>query len=734
MSDAPYPVRDGEDERLAALAAYKVVNTPPEKEYDHIARLAADLFQAPVAMVAVVDRDTKWIKGRVGTEADKIDRKVAFCSHTIISDDVLVVPDLREDPRFAANPLVLGDPHARFYAGAPLVDPAGHKLGTLCVLDHKPRPSLNPEQRKLLRDLAGLVMDRLELRRLQAVEQFALEMTKATSDAVVCATGDGTITFWNRGAENLFGYSPGEAVGRRLDIIIPAQLQAAHRFGMLRVQQGGEPKLVGRSVEVPARRKDGSQISIEMSLALWRDGEELVAGAIIRDVSERRRTEERLKELAHYDQLTGLPNRLLFQETLAAAAAGGAAASLLLLDLDRFKDVNDTLGHQAGDLLLVEVAERIQTLVAPQDTVVRLGADEFGILLPECGDPRLAAEKAAAIMEAFSAPFNIDRSLFHVGTSIGVALCPGLCNSVDELMAGADLALRLAKTEGGGRYEFFQPTLREQLTARHSLEAELRRAFDNGELQLYYQPQVRLSDGIIEGAEALLRWQHPERGLLAPGVFMHVLETISLATTVGEWALKTGCAFAAGLAREGLPGIRLGVNLFAAQFRSGNIVQSVIGALEQSGLHPADLELEITENIVLRHDDAMTAPLRELRALGVGLAFDDYGTGYASLSMLKRFPITRLKIDREFIRDLVTDPDDAAIVRAVLALGKSLGFEVIAEGIETREQAAFLAAHDCEEGQGYYYGKPMPGHEFARLLAKDSVGDTSVPPRQLGQR
>lgn len=565
----------------------------------------------------------------------------------------------------------------------------------------------------------------------ERLQTLAYQMATAISDAILCANGDSTITFWNPGAEKLFGYARAEAIGRPLEIVIPGQLWAAHKDAIARARQGSEPKLVGRPVEATGRRKDGSEVPVELSIAVWPEDGDFVTGAILRDISERRRTEERFKELAHFDQLTGLPNRLLFQERLAAAGAEGSAATLLLLDLDRFKDVNDTLGHQAGDLLLAEVAERLQGLVQPQDTVARLGADEFAVLLSDCGDPRLAGEKAAAILEAFSEPFRIDRSLFHIGTSIGVALCPGLCRGVDELMAGADLALRLAKSQGGGRYEFFQPTLREQVTARHSLEAELRRAFDNGELQLYYQPQVRLSDGVIEGAEALLRWQHPERGLLSPGVFMPVLETMSLAAAVGEWTLETGCGLAAGLARAGLPGIRLGVNLFAAQFRAGNLVASVIRSLEQSGLHPADLELEITENIVLGHDDAMIGPLRELRVLGVGLAFDDYGTGYASLSMLKRFPITRLKIDREFIRDLVTDADDAAIVRAVLALGRSLGFEVIAEGIETPEQAAFLAAHGCEEGQGYYFGKPMPGDEFATLLAKDAPDNRSPMPGRL---
>jgi EAL domain-containing protein (putative c-di-GMP-specific phosphodiesterase class I) len=295
-------------------------------------------------------------------------------------------------------------------------------------------------------------------------------------------------------------------------------------------------------------------------------------------------------------------------------------------------------------------------------------------------------------------------------------------------MASADLALSRAKAEGGGRYEFFQAGFRQQVSARRTLEEELRRAFGNGEFELYYQPQVRLSDGVIEGAEALLRWQHPERGLLLPGAFLPTLDRMSLAAAVGEWTIDTGCAFAAGLPGRGLPGIRLGVNLFAAQFRSGNLVSSVTGALAQSGLPATDLELEITENIVLRHDDAMTGPLRELRSLGVGIAFDDYGTGYASLSMLKRFPLTRLKIDREFIRDLVADPDDAAIVRAVLALGQSLGFEVIAEGIETAEQAAFLVAHGCDEGQGYLYGRPMPGAQFASLLAENGLQALSGPP------
>lgn len=696
-----------------------MLGTPPEPDYDHIARLAADLFQAPLALVNLIAGDRAFWKARVGTGSlSGGPREHAFCAHAILDDAVMVLPDTARDPRFAQNPYVAGAPGIRFYAGAPLVAPSGHRLGTLCVLDLRPRPALTPQQERLLQDLATLVMDRLELRRLGKVQQFAARMAATTADGIVCADGSGTITFWNKAAEKLFGYTRREAVGQSLALIVPERLRAGHDAGLARVRDGAAPRLVGKPVELQARRKDGSELPVELSLAVWRDGQDFTAGAIIRDVSERRRAEERLKHLALYDQLTGLPNRILFQDRLAeAAAAGEGAASQLLLDLDGFKDVNDSLGHRAGDALLKAVAERLREAVGPDDTVARLGGDEYAILLPGCGDPRRAEATALRVLESFGDPFDIEGRLVHVGTSIGIALCPGLCSDPEEMMASADLALYRAKEEGGGRCAFYHAGLRQQVTARRSLEEEIRRGFANGEFELHYQPQVRLGDGLLVGAEALLRWRHPRRGLLAPGAFLPVLETSSLAEAVGDWTIEVGCAFAASLLRAGLPPIRIGINLFAAQFRSGALVGTVAGALEASGLPSDRLELEITENIVLGHDDSAVAPLRELRARGVGLAFDDYGTGYASLSLLKRYPLTRLKIDREFVRDLATDPDDAAIVKAVLALGRSLNLDVIAEGIETPDQAAFLGAHGCAEAQGYYYGKPMAGSEFARLLA-----------------
>lgn len=720
MAVEPYPIPDNEAERIEALSRYDILDTAPEREYDHIAQTAAMLFEAPVALIAFLDGARNWFKAKVGTEVSESPRDISFCAHAIMGDEVMVVPDALKDSRFAESPLVANDPRIRFYAGSPILTRSGHKLGTLCILDVKPRRPWTERETTLLKNLTSMVTDRLELRRHQTIRRAASRMAGATSDAIVCSDSFGMITYWNAAAETLFGYKRSEAIGQPLDIIIPRRMQSAHAAGMMRVRHGGKPLLKGRTVEVVARRRDGTEFPVEVSISIWRDGADVAMGAIMRDISERRRTEERLTNLALYDQLTGLPNRTLLQERLQAAVALRAPLVQLILDLDRFKDVNDSLGYRAGDELLKAVAERLSRCVGENDTLARLSADEFAVLLAGGPDTSSAGRTADAILRALAEPFEVEGCTLHITASIGMVLCPEHCQSTEDILGNADLALQRAKVDGGNRSEFYRVGLRREVASRRSLQEDLRRAFANGELELHYQPQVRLSDEAVVGAEALMRWRHPERGVLPPGEFLAVLETSSLAAEVGNWTIETGCAYAASLLEAGLPRIRLGVNLFAAQFRAGTIAETVSRALDATGIAPADLELEITENIVLRHDEAMLAPLRELRLRGVGIAFDDFGTGYASLSMLKRFPLTRLKIDREFVRDLATDPDDAAIVRAVLGLGRNLALEVIAEGIENAEQAAFLKSHDCAEAQGYLYGKPMPGPEFAALLAKRS--------------
>jgi diguanylate cyclase (GGDEF)-like protein len=432
-----------------------------------------------------------------------------------------------------------------------------------------------------------------------------------------------------------------------------------------------------------------------------------------RDVTKQHRAQEELRHLAHYDTLTGLENRARFLEIMKLTAASGASAALVLLDLDAFKHVNDTLGHLAGDGVLRDAAGRMTARLSGRGTLARLGGDEFAALLPGVGG---AAEAEALVGELLvtvgTAPFHTGARAFRINASAGIVIVPaGPRAAVEMLLANADLALYHAKAAGGGMCRTFNAGMREEYEARRLLDAEVALALERSQFELHFQPQVGLVNGAVVGAEALLRWRHPTRGLLAPGAFLEALEASPCARAVGDWAIGEACCHAAAWRAAGLR-LRVGVNLFGEQLRAGGLAETVEAALARWGLPPEALELELTENIALRQDEALLAPLWALRARGVGIAFDDFGTGFASLATLKRFPLTRLKIDRGFMDDLVVGTHDTAIVEAVLALGRGLGLEVIAEGVETAAQEAFLATLGCAEGQGYRYGRPMPPEAF----------------------
>lgn len=714
-----YPVPDREEQRLSALAKFKVMDTPPEAEFDHIARLAADLFQVPTALVSFVGRDRQFFKARVGFAACETSRDASFCAHALVRDDVLVVPDARNDDRFRDNPLVTGAPFIRFYAGAPLRTASGLNIGSVCIIDSQPRPPLTEHETDLLRSLARITMDHVERRQLDVLKRASIQMAGATSDAIVCSDEEGAITFWNAAAERIFGFSRKEAVGRPREMIISDEHRARYLAEMGKVKAGHSSALAGKTTESIGLRKDGGRFPVELSIAVWRDGEAIQVGSIIRDISARKQAQERVRILTHSDRLTGLPNRVSFLERIDEALRETGCFTVLKIGFDKFKTINGSMGMAAGDEILKAGADRVRAAAAEADFVARLGADEFGLLRIDSDDPSEAEAIAGRLLSDLCEPYVVQGSICHLGVSIGTILCPEAATfqDADAVLKGALLALQRAKDGGGRRSEVFRPQLGREAAERHVIEEELREAFTSGEFELHYQPQVRLSDHALTGAEALLRWRHPERGLLSPAMFLPILEAGAIATEVGQWIVETACGFAAELASGDAP-IRMGVNLFGAQLRTPTFYEDVAVALSKAGLRSELLELEITETTVLGLEDDVVSPLIRLRDLGVKIAFDDYGTGFASLSLLKRYPLTRLKIDRQFVSELETNPDDAAIVKAVLALGRSLGLEVIAEGIETVEQASILKAFGCQEAQGYLFGKPMPKSEFKALLAR----------------
>lgn len=474
-----------------------------------------------------------------------------------------------------------------------------------------------------------------------------------------------------------------------------------------------ESLLEGRTIEIDVNKKDGSELPVELSVSMWREDGRISFGVILRDITERRINEKRLFLTAHLDQLTELPNRTILGVRIGQALEQDEASCIMVLDLDGFRDINEALGYLGGDAVLVDAARRLQACVRAKDTVARMGGDEFAILLPGIGDPIRAAEVADAAIKSLSDILTADGQPTHVGVSIGIAIFPNHGATTEELLSNADLALYQSKEEGRHCRRFFTHDLRHASNSKRAHQGELRRAYEHGEFELFYQPQVRLSDGALIGAEALLRWRHPGKGIISPAAFLPALEKSPLAAKVGEWVVRTACKQAAEWRRAGEAKFRMGVNLFGAQFRDGDLARKVHAALAEAGLPPTALELEITENIILRHDEEMIPPLRELHEIGVGIAFDDYGTGYASLSMLKRYPLSRLKIDQSFTRGMCDSPADVAIVRAILYLGRSFGFGVIAEGVETEEQAARLRKKGCEEAQGFLFGRPMSAEDFA---------------------
>jgi diguanylate cyclase (GGDEF)-like protein/PAS domain S-box-containing protein len=549
---------------------------------------------------------------------------------------------------------------------------------------------------------------------VRQVKDTLAAVIDASPVAIICSDPDRRIFLWNRSAEKIFGYTAEEAAGQPANLV-PGKPED-ESSGLFRRAVQGETL---RNMRLKRRRKNGTLVDVRAAAAPMYHPDGTVRGVAraFEDISDQVRAEDQLERVAHYDQLTGLPNRLSLQKELGRLLAGDGynkPNAIALFDLDGFKDVNDTLGHSTGDQLLIEVGQRLSEVADSRGSVCRLGGDEFVVIVPGCGDPILISELVGAMLKRLAEPFKINDHMLHVGGSAGVAIAPSDGMNVDELIANADLALYQAKSDGGRTFRFFLPVLRAQAQARRSLDLELRRAFVESEFELYFQPQIRLADETVIGAEALIRWRHPEQGIVAPGAFIDTLGASAIAPEVSRWIIRTACEKTAAWRAAGLPLGRIGVNLFPSQLGDEGLLADIDDALRATGL-PADvLELEITENVALNFEDATV--LHKIHEKGVKLAFDDFGTGYASLSYLTRFPLTRIKIDRSFVGKLTDDAGDAAIVRSLIAMAHNLGLQVIAEGVETPAQAAFLLNEKCEEAQGFLYAKPLPATDFETYL------------------
>ena len=553
---------------------------------------------------------------------------------------------------------------------------------------------------------------------LKLQTSYFQQLFENSPEGIVVLDNADCIVNANRAFSKLFGYTLDEMVGRAInDLIVPADMaEEASQLSNKVLRQEVITK------EAMRKRKDGTLVPVSII------GYPVIAGerqrgvyGIYRDVTERKRSENRLEYLAHHDTMTGLPNRLFFYERLRQSLVAARARNMLavlFIDLDRFKEVNDTLGHDIGDIILQTVSKRLMQCAHETDVVARMGSDEFTFLIPHIETPRDVDRIVARINASFSHPLTVATHEFHISTSIGISLYPADGEDVDTLMKHADIAMYRAKAQGGNTHEFFTPEMSTTATEKMNLKNRLRKALEMGEFRIYFQPKVDSMTERILGVEALVRWQHPDLGLVPPGKFIEVAEESGLILPIGEWMLEAACAQGQAWRLAGFAPMHVAVNLSARQFQQKNLVDVVSRVLKDTGFEPKCLELEITESTAMFDLENTAYMLRRFSDLGIRIAIDDFGKGYSSLAYLKKFPIHSIKIDASFVQDVVTDQDDAAIVKAIITMGHSLKLQVVAEGVETAEQVVFLRAAECDAIQGYYFSRPSTAEDFKKLLSQ----------------
>jgi diguanylate cyclase (GGDEF)-like protein/PAS domain S-box-containing protein len=564
---------------------------------------------------------------------------------------------------------------------------------------------------------------------LDGIQEYAVLMLDPT----------GGILNWNVGAQRMHGYAAEEIVGQNFSRLFAVeQIQRGRPQEILRLAALNER----HQDEIPHARQDGSTFIGEIALTALRDSSGKLRGfsKISRDLTPRKdaenhqvRVDKQMANLAHsaeHDSLTGLPNRLLLNDrinqAIALAHRHSGKVAVLFLDLDGFKHINDSLGHSVGDKLLRSVAKRLLACVRSPDTVSRNGGDEFIIVLQEMERPNQAAITARRVLKAMADPHKVEELDLHVTASVGVSVYPDDGPDAESLIKNADTAMYQAKASGRKTFQFFTPEMNVSAVERQSIEEDLRRALANHEFALHYQPKVNLKTGAIVGMEALIRWVHPTRGQFSPSSFIPVAEETGLILPIGAWVLREACLQAKSWKDAGLSPGTMAVNVSTIQFRDEGFLVDLLSVLRETCLDPRSLELEVTESVLMRNTEASVSMLKAIRDIGIRVAVDDFGTGYSSLSYLRRFPLDSLKIDQSFLRKIHVAPDDSIIVSAIIGMGRNIGLRVIAEGVETAEELAFLKANDCDEAQGYYFSRPVPAEGMVKLLAGDELVFNSI--------
>lgn len=583
-------------------------------------------------------------------------------------------------------------------------------------------------QQLLLADRADNLKRELEDSE-RALEQSLRDSSKRlaqvidTVPALISATDrDGRLLFLNAHHTKITGLDPADSIGHDLSAIMGDDIAKRNDTLDKMVLENGKAL---NSFEEEIIDKSGENRVFLTTKSPLKDADGHITGVVTSslDITDRKAAESHLHHIAHHDTLTELPNRTMLREQLglqiARSRRGDRQFALHLIDLDGFKNVNDVLGHSAGDNILIEVSKRLLSIRKKGDVVARLGGDEFAVLQANISGSEKAAELATEICQILAKPHMVSGEKIETTASIGVTMHLADGKDFDELLRHADLAMYRAKADGGNQHRFYATDMNTRARRAAALDAELRLAIEREEFLLYYQPQIDVGSGKIVGVEALLRWQNANGEIIAPGGFLPRAEENGLIVPINEWVLREACRQAVAWQRMGLPRMRMGVNLSPVQFRKQSVPLLVARILADTGLDPRLLDLELTENIVMQNTESVAIQLSQLRELGVLISIDDFGTGFSSLSYIKHFPIDRLKIDQSFIRDLMTDPSDAAIVQAIIGLGDSLNLDVIAEGVETADQLSHLRAAGCGEAQGYYFGRPMPAADLAHLIGGD---------------
>lgn len=766
------PLPANEDARLTALHQANVLDTPPEERFDRLTQLAAEICDVPMAAICFVTADSCWPKSYYGCEVQEEPRNYSFAAWVIAGTEALIVPDAAQDERFKNNVLVNSDLQVQFYAGVPLVTVEGYALGALAVFDQESH-ELTFAQIKLLQHLANLVMGQLTMngmadslsalkteceqlkgrlsineKLLQRAEQYGvtqaqniravkrqMEEVKTHFErySLIAESSNDGIWDWDLQSNKTFFDDRWKAIiglaGEPLTESMDEWLERIHPDDLELFKTDIEASLTGWATtfrnEHRLQHKDGTYrwVLSRGTVARQEDGSVYrMAGTTI-DITDNKGAEQQLLHNAFHDVLTGLPNRALFMDRLKrslnrAKFRPDYLFAALFLDLDRFKVINDSLGHQVGDELLIGIARRLEKCMRPGDMIARLGGDEFAVILDNLKCAEDAIQAAERLHQEMSIPYMLSGREVYASASIGVALSQSHHETAQDFLRAADTAMYHAKGRGRGCVELFDTEMHARAMGQLQLETDLRRALQREEFQIYYQPIVSTESRQVRGFEALVRWDHPEQGLLSPVRFMQVAEDTGLVIPIDQWVLRESCTRLREWQNEFPmnPLLSISVNLSGKQFAHPDLCEKVRRILDETGVIPLSIKLEITESSLVENPDAAAQILRQLKELGVRISLDDFGTGYSSLSYLHRFPIDVLKIDRSFVNRMSVSKN-SEIVRTIITLAINLGMEVIAEGVETEEQVAQLASMRCDYVQGYLFSQPMRSDAVHELLA-----------------